>query len=186
MKDSVRREAARVRAEAYAPAPTDSRLLYGAIAVILLLLGLIAFGEFYAIDVWRQPLIIVVLAAMAAVAGLMFRMRQARRHQHAHRNEYEIGGPSETSLVAPPVLGPKPKSVTFTRPFMLPGLDTPHQPGTFEVRETREPLDVMHDAYRTISRIVLIDGGRTEVLEVTAGELEYALALDEAPMRGSA
>lgn len=74
--------------------------------------------------------------------------------------------------------------VTFARPFMLPGMDTAHQPGTFELRETREPLDVMHEAYRISSRIVLIDGGRTEVLEVTADELDYALALDEAPVTG--
>jgi hypothetical protein len=185
MKDSARREDARLRAEAYAPAPTDSRLLYGAIAVVLLLLGLIAFGEFYAIDVWRQPLIIVVLAAMAAVAGLMFRMRRARRHRHAHRNEYELGQPSAASVNAASTQSVTLKSVTFTRPFMLPGLDAPHQPGTFELRETREPFDVMHDAYRTISRIVLVDGGKTEVIEVAMGELEYALALDEAPMRGT-
>jgi hypothetical protein len=67
---------------------------------------------------------------------------------------------------------------------MLPGMDTPHQPGTFELRETREPLDVMYEAHRITSRIVLIEGGRTEVFEVTADELEYALTLDEASVAG--
>jgi hypothetical protein len=65
-------------------------------------------------------------------------------------------------------------------------MDGPHLPGTFELREIREPLDVMHDAYRTILRIVLVENGLTEVLEVTRDELDFALALDEAFVRGGA
>jgi hypothetical protein len=75
------------------------------------------------------------------------------------------------------------RTVTFSRLFILPGMDTPHAPGTFEVRDSREALDVMHEAYRVTSRIVLVDGGKTEVLEITGDELEFALALDEAPIR---
>jgi len=74
------------------------------------------------------------------------------------------------------------RRVTFARPFILPGMDMPHGPGTFELRETREPLDVMHEAYRITRTILLVDGGKTEALEVTADALEFALALDAASM----
>jgi hypothetical protein len=46
MKDSVQHESARLRAEAYAPSPKDSRLLYAAMAVVLLLLALVAVDAF--------------------------------------------------------------------------------------------------------------------------------------------
>ena len=71
-----------------------------------------------------------------------------------------------------------PRHVTFRLPFMLPGMDQPHAGGTFEVRESREPLDVPWAAYRVTNRIIIVDGGRTEALEVTAAELEQALAAD--------
>jgi hypothetical protein len=64
-------------------------------------------------------------------------------------------------------------------------MDAEHRPGTFEVRETREPLDVMHEAYRITRRIVLVDGATTELLEVSADELASALALDEAAVIGA-
>lgn len=67
---------------------------------------------------------------------------------------------------------------------MLFGIDNPHQPGALELRETREPLDVMHEAYRITIRTVLIDGWQTEVFDVASHELQYALALDEAPVAG--
>jgi deoxyinosine 3'endonuclease (endonuclease V) len=82
------------------------------------------------------------------------------------------------------IWGTTSRSVTFARSFMLPGMDTPHRPGTFELRETREALDVMHEAYRITRTIVLIDGGRTEALEVTADALEFALALDASSVPG--
>jgi hypothetical protein len=71
------------------------------------------------------------------------------------------------------------RSITFARPFILPGMDKPHRPGTFELRETRESFYVMHGAYKITSRLVLVSGNTTEVFEVTADELEFALALDE-------
>jgi protein-S-isoprenylcysteine O-methyltransferase Ste14 len=91
MGDDVRREQARLRAEAYAPAPKDSWLLYVGIAVVLLFLGLVAVGGFYAIDVWQQPMVIVALAFVAAGAGLALRFRQSARHEEAHRNEFNRG-----------------------------------------------------------------------------------------------
>jgi hypothetical protein len=75
------------------------------------------------------------------------------------------------------------RSVTFSRPFLLPGMDVPHQPGTFEIREIREELDAMHGAYRITHRVIVVDGGKTEVFEVTSEELEFALALDEVSIR---
>jgi hypothetical protein len=94
VRDKIRREDARLRAEAYAPAPKDSRFLYVVIAIVLLFLAMAAIGGFYAIDVWREPLVVVGLAAMAAAAGLAFRFRKTRLHKAAHRNEYEQGDPS--------------------------------------------------------------------------------------------
>ena len=76
------------------------------------------------------------------------------------------------------ISGTTSRSVTFARPFILPGMDIPHRPGTFEVRETREPLDRMFEAYRITRAILLIDGGKTEVLEMTADALEVALTPD--------
>ena len=93
MKDRHRKESARLRAEAYAPAPTDSRLLYGVIAVALLLMVIAAAGAFYAVDLWRQPLLIAALAAFAFAIGLIVRRFQMRQHRIAHRVEYNrVGG----------------------------------------------------------------------------------------------
>jgi hypothetical protein len=71
-------------------------------------------------------------------------------------------------------------TVTFNRPFLLPGMDAPHAPGTFELRRTREALDVMWEAYRVTLRIVLVDGGSMQAIDVTAADLDAALALDTA------
>jgi hypothetical protein len=76
---------------------------------------------------------------------------------------------------APP---PDPTSVTFTRPFMLPGMDEPHSAGTFELRTTRHELDVPWAAYRKTNRLMLPNGSAIEALEVTSDDLEAALALD--------
>ena len=72
-------------------------------------------------------------------------------------------------------------SVTFRRSFVLPGMDVPHAPGTFEVRRTREPLNVMGEAYLITTRIMLSAPGSIEAHEVTSADLEAALALDLAP-----
>jgi hypothetical protein len=70
------------------------------------------------------------------------------------------------------------RAVTFNRPFLLPGMDVPHAPGTFELRRTREALDVMWEAYRVTMRIMLVERGGVQALDVTSADLDAALALD--------
>jgi Flp pilus assembly protein TadB len=89
MKDLQLKEIARERAEAYAPAPTDSRLLYGVIAASLLIIAAIAVAAFYGLDLSRHLGTVSVLAMVAFAAGLIFRRLQSRRHRRAHRAEYE-------------------------------------------------------------------------------------------------
>lgn len=77
--------------------------------------------------------------------------------------------------VAMPAL---PRTVTFRAPFLLAGMDRPHKPGTFEIRETRRALDVSWAAYQISLSIMLVDGGSTEALDVSAEDLQLALAAD--------
>lgn len=77
--------------------------------------------------------------------------------------------PPETALAS---------TVTFTRPFQLPGMDLPHAPGTFELRTLKEPLDVSWPAYRLSTRLLITDGTATEALDVTAADLDAALRED--------
>ena len=89
---------------------------------------------------------------------------------------------SRPRLVArdvPPPASVRP-TVTFRQPFLLPGMDTPHAPGTFEVLRSKEALDVVWEAYRVSTRIILTNGPRTEMLDVDAAALEAALAQDAA------
>lgn len=79
------------------------------------------------------------------------------------------------------VAAPAPRqSVTFSSPFRLPGMDVPHRPGTFELRETRKALDVSWDAYQISLSIMLVDGGTTEAFDVSATDLQLALDRDRA------
>ena len=56
-------------------------------------------------------------------------------------------------------------SVTFRRPFMLPGFDRPHAPGSFEVRTDHERLDTVVEAWRR-TLVVLIREGRPSLAEL--------------------
>lgn len=71
-----------------------------------------------------------------------------------------------------------PETVTFRASFMLPGLDRPHPPGTYELRETRRRLDVSWDAYQVSLSIMLVQGGTTQALDVQRADLDAALAAD--------
>ena len=75
------------------------------------------------------------------------------------------------------------ETVTFRRPFLLPGLDRPHRPGTFAVRETRTPLDVSWPAFVISLSLILIDGAFTQVLDITRTDLDEALVKDVAAAR---
>lgn len=66
--------------------------------------------------------------------------------------------------------------VVFKHPFKLPGMDTPHPPGTFELRVDEEDLDVMWHASRMSMSLILTYPGRSEAWGVTADDLDRALA----------
>jgi hypothetical protein len=83
-------------------------------------------------------------------------------------------GTGEMSVALPLV----PETVTFRSSFMLPGLDRPHPPGTYELRETRRRLDVSWDAYQISLSIILVQGGTTQALDVERADLDIALAAD--------
>jgi hypothetical protein len=70
--------------------------------------------------------------------------------------------------------------VTFRSPFTLPGFDQPHRPGTFELRERRERLDVSFPAFVVGLSIILVDGGTTQSIDVTRDDLDAALMRDKA------
>lgn len=76
------------------------------------------------------------------------------------------------------VAGSPPRTVTFRRPFLLSGLDVPHPPGTFTVRQTRTALDVSWPAFVIRLSLILVDGGITRALDISRRELEDALVLD--------
>jgi hypothetical protein len=73
-------------------------------------------------------------------------------------------------------------TVTFRRPFMLPGFDRPHAPGTFQVRTDHERLDTITEAWlRTDTALLIVDGGLTQAWPVEPSELEKALRTDREP-----
>jgi hypothetical protein len=83
-------------------------------------------------------------------------------------------GTGEMSVALPAA----PETVTFTSSFMLPGLDRPHPPGTYELRETRRRLDLSWDAYQISLSIMLVHGGTTQALDIQRADLDAALAAD--------
>lgn len=92
MKDGKRREAARQEAETYAPRPQDTRWMYGIVAAAVALLVIIAIGAFYAIDMWGQPVLVAAILALGFAAGLLIHRLRTRRHDAAHRHEYDKAG----------------------------------------------------------------------------------------------
>jgi hypothetical protein len=89
MKDLRRKETARRIAEAYAPAPVDTRLMYGVVAAALMLVATIAAGAFYAVDLAQHVVTVALLTLGAFAAGLANRHLQASRHHRAHRSAYD-------------------------------------------------------------------------------------------------
>ena len=73
------------------------------------------------------------------------------------------------------------KTVTFKHAFRLPGMNHDHQPGTFEVQTSREPIDVMWEAYHVTTTLMLTSSGITEAVNVSAADLETALIEDRLP-----
>lgn len=68
--------------------------------------------------------------------------------------------------------------VTYRFPFQLPGMDKPHDPGTFEVLVEEEQLDVVWQASRSWLAILLTYPGRMEAMPVTADALEASILQD--------
>jgi hypothetical protein len=68
--------------------------------------------------------------------------------------------------------------ITFRHPFMLPGLERPHPPGTFDLITDREALDVSWPAFRLTLTLMLPEGGGVEAVPVTRDELDAALKRD--------
>lgn len=68
--------------------------------------------------------------------------------------------------------------VVFRHPFILPGLDDLHRPGTFDVVTEWEALDVSWPAFQLTVMILLTDAGRVEAIGVTRGDLDAALRRD--------
>ncbi len=75
-------------------------------------------------------------------------------------------------------------SVTFARPFSLPGFDRPHAPGSFEVKTDEESLGTSVEAWhRVATRILLTDRGGMQSWPVEPNDLATALRQDGEPAR---
>jgi hypothetical protein len=73
-------------------------------------------------------------------------------------------------------------TVTFRRPFVLPGFDAPHAPGTFDVQSDEERLDTVFEGWhRVMTTILLRSPGRVEAWPVDPADLAKAIATDAAP-----
>ena len=68
--------------------------------------------------------------------------------------------------------------ITFRHPFLLAGLERPHQPGTFDLVTEREALDVSWPAFRLSMTILLTEAGGVEAVPITRDELDAALRRD--------
>ena len=75
----LRQANARAAATKYAPRPDGSTLTYGLIAVSLLALGLALYGGFYAVDMFNQPIPLVLAGLGAFGFGAALRFRRQRR-----------------------------------------------------------------------------------------------------------
>jgi hypothetical protein len=93
MKDKKRRGDARRLAEEYAPRPISSYLMYGIVGVSLAGLGLYAFANFYDVDPLAYPLWIALSLVAVFAGSIGLRMARTRRHEAAHRREYNKLGP---------------------------------------------------------------------------------------------
>ena len=85
----MRRRNASNAAELVAPRPNGSMLTYGSIGIVLAGLAMIAFGEFYTVDVFVYPLLTAGLISVAFVAGMVRHRTSHIRHRNACREEYD-------------------------------------------------------------------------------------------------
>lgn len=189
MPNRLRTAYANAAAARYAPRPNGSLILYGLISATLLFLGAIVAGAFYSVDVMAYPCYLVGALAAAFIFGAGLRMWRQRAHSAAVDVEFAKRRLSsvKVNVLAPagsispavsPPLDETVEAVTFKSPFLLPGLDRPHAPGTFEVLIQREALDVSWHAFREHHTILLTDGGSVEAMAVSKDDLAAALRRD--------
>lgn len=88
MPEKARRADARTAAAKYAPRPDGSMLTYGAIAVSVLAMALVAVSGFYQIDMLSQPLLLGLAGIVAFIGGCAVRIWMKRRHTAAFEAEY--------------------------------------------------------------------------------------------------
>ena len=77
--------------------------------------------------------------------------------------------------------GTQDETVTFTRPFRLPGMEEDHAPGTFRVTVERTEFDVPWPAYRSATTILLPAGNAIESWAVGRSDLDALLIADREP-----
>jgi O-antigen/teichoic acid export membrane protein len=89
MEDSNRRQAARERAEEYAPRPESSFLMYGVVGTVIAGIALFAFSRFYSLDPLAYPLWVVAALVLVFAGSLLLRIVRSSRHHTALRDEYD-------------------------------------------------------------------------------------------------
>ncbi len=181
MPNKLRRANATAAAQAYAPRPNGSAITYGFVAAALLLVVAFLAGAFFGADITANPLALLGLTIIAFVAGVALRMWRQMEHTRATSREYAKREPATTPAAAATTPAQEAQIwVTFSSPFLLPGLDAPHAPGHFEVRIRREALDVSWAAFVETRMILLTGNGSVEALDVKVDDLEDALRRDRA------
>jgi len=187
MPHKLRRANATAAAQAYAPKPNGSAVTYGLVAAALLLVATFFAGAFFRTDMTSTPLALLGLTVFAFVAGAVLRIWRQMEHIRAAGREYEKREPTAAPTAPIDLSTDRAQQwVTFAFPFVLPGLDQSHSPGTFEIRIRKEPLDVSWAAFLETCTILLTGSGTVEALDVKAEDLEHALRLDQAAGGGPA
>lgn len=179
-------------AQAYAPKPNGSALTYGLVATSLLLALTFVAGGYFAMDVTGGAWPLAALAVIAFAGGGCLRLWRQREHLLAVGREYGLRRPQLFAAIAPssssqqkslaPVTSLESGIVTFRSKFILPGLDRPHAPGSFQVHERRERLELSWDAFKITKTIMLTNVGTVEALDVKADDLAAALLRDGTPL----
>jgi hypothetical protein len=89
MKDRKRRIEARKRAEDYAPQPLTSLFMYGVVGACLAGLAWAAFANFYDLNPFAEPFWLAAALILAFGGAMALRVARGRRHNAAHRHEYD-------------------------------------------------------------------------------------------------
>jgi len=79
----------RSAAEAYAPSPEGSSILYGLISTVVVGMTFWVVGSFYGFNWLSQPVLFVASGVAGFVGGVALRKLRKRRHNEAYDHEYE-------------------------------------------------------------------------------------------------